>query len=94
VRSVSDKFSSSEDKERSIIGVFLEEPPCSNTGEQGRREEIFDGDPDGGGDPDDTGGGVLTSLGEGLSSREGERSRLMPLWSSIDGEQRAREGES
>jgi hypothetical protein len=32
------------------------------------------------------------SLGEGLPSVEGERSRLMPLWSSIDGEQRAREG--
>jgi hypothetical protein len=34
----------------------------------------------------------LTSLGEGLPSREGERSYFMPLWSSIDGEQRAREG--
>jgi hypothetical protein len=87
------KFSSSEDKERSIIGVFPEEPPCSNTGEQGWCEEISDGDPSGGGDPDGAGGGALASLGEGLPSREGERSHLMPLWSSIDGEKRAREGE-
>jgi hypothetical protein len=62
-----------------------------NIGEQGRREEISDGDPGGDGDPDGTGGGVLASLGNGLPSGEGECSRLMPLWSSIDGEQRARE---
>jgi hypothetical protein len=71
----------------------LEEPPCSNTGEQGQREEISNEDSGGGGDPDDTDGGVLVSLGEGLPSGEGESSRLMLLWSSIDGEQRAREGE-
>jgi hypothetical protein len=87
------KFSSSEDKERSIIGAFPEEPSCSNTGEQGWCEEISDGDPGGGGDPDGADGGAFASLGEGLPSREGERSRLMPLWSSIDGEKRAREGE-
>jgi hypothetical protein len=87
------KFSSSEDKERSITGAFPEELPCSKTGEQGRQEEVSDGDPGGGGDPDGTGDGVLASLGEGFPSGEGERSRLMPLWSSIDGEQRAREGE-
>jgi hypothetical protein len=34
----------------------------------------------------------LASLGEGFPSGEEELSRLMPLWSSIDGE-RAREGE-
>jgi hypothetical protein len=45
------KFSSSEDKEISIIGAFPKEPPCSNTGEQGRREEISDGDLGGDGDP-------------------------------------------
>jgi hypothetical protein len=87
------KFSSSEDKERSIIGAFPEETPCSNIDEHGRREEISDGDPGGDGDPDGTDGGVLVSLGEGLPFREGERSRLMPLWSFINGEQRAREGE-
>jgi hypothetical protein len=62
-----------------------------NTDEQGRREEISDGDPGAGGDSDGTDGGVLASLGEGLPSGEGERSRLIPLWTSIDGEQRARE---
>jgi hypothetical protein len=62
------------------------------TSEQGWREEISDGNPSGGGDPDGTGGGVLASLGEGFPSGEEELSRLMPLWSSIDGE-RAREGE-
>jgi hypothetical protein len=34
-RSVSDEVFLIEDKERSIIRVFLKEPPCSNTGEQG-----------------------------------------------------------
>jgi hypothetical protein len=29
------KFSSSEDEEMSIIGIFSEALPCSNTGEQG-----------------------------------------------------------
>jgi hypothetical protein len=65
-------------------------PPCSNTGEQGRREETSEGDP-GGGDPDGTGGGVLASLGRGLPPTEGERSRLMPLLSSIVGKQGVRE---
>jgi hypothetical protein len=85
------KFSSSEDKERLIIGTFLEGPPCSNTGEQGRHDKISDGNPGGGGDPDGAGGGVLASLDEGLPSVEGERSRLMPLLSSIGGLQRASE---
>jgi hypothetical protein len=52
-----------------------------------------DGDPDGGGDPDGVSGGVLSLLGEVFPTEEGEHSHLMPLWSSIDGEQRAREGE-
>jgi hypothetical protein len=38
-------FSSSEDEERSIIGVFPEALPCSNTSEQGRRDETFDETP-------------------------------------------------
>jgi hypothetical protein len=79
------KFSSSEDEERLIIGVFPEALPCSNTGEQGRRNETSDGDTDGGGDLDDASGGVLASLGRGLPSVEGEHSRLMPLLSSIGG---------
>jgi hypothetical protein len=79
------KFFSSEDKERSITGAFLEEPPYSNTNEQGRRDDISDGDPDGGEDSDGVSSGVLTSLGEGLPSVEGERSCLRPLLSSIGG---------
>jgi hypothetical protein len=58
---------------------------CSNTGEQRRREEISDGDPGGGGDPDGTGGAVLVSLDDGLPSLEGEREHLVPLLSSIIG---------
>jgi hypothetical protein len=72
-------------EEGSIIGVFPEALPCSNTGEQRQRDETSDGDSGGGGDPDGTGGGVLTSSGRGLPSAEGERSRLMSLLSSIGG---------
>jgi hypothetical protein len=72
-------------EEGSIIGVFPEALPCSNTGEQGQRDETSDGDSGGGGDPDDVDGGVLASSGRGLPSAEGERSRLMPLLSSIGG---------
>jgi hypothetical protein len=60
-------------------------PPYSNTDEQGWHEEISDRDPGAGGDLDDTGGGVLVSLGEGLPSVEGECELLVPLLSSIDG---------
>jgi hypothetical protein len=38
------KSSSSEDEESSITGMFPEGPPCSNTSERGRHEEISDGD--------------------------------------------------
>jgi hypothetical protein len=48
------RHSSSNDEDRSTTGTFSEGPPCSNTGEQGQREEIFDGDPGGGGDRDNT----------------------------------------
>jgi hypothetical protein len=72
-------------EEGSIIGVFPEALPCSNTDEQRQRDEISDGDSGGGGDPDGTGGGVLASSDRGLPSAEGERSRLMPLLSSIGG---------
>jgi hypothetical protein len=60
-------------------------PPNWNTDEQGRREEVSDRDPGGSGDPDGTGGGVLTSLGEGLPFAEGEHEHLVHLLSSIDG---------
>jgi hypothetical protein len=56
-----------------------------NTGEQGQRDETTDGDPGVGRDQDGSGGGVSASLGKGLPSAEGERSRLMPLLSSIGG---------
>jgi hypothetical protein len=79
------KFSSFEDEERLIIGVFPKALPCSNTGEQGRRDETFDGDPGSGGDPDGASGGVLVSSGRGLPYVEGEHSRLMPFLSSIGG---------
>jgi hypothetical protein len=59
--------------------------PCSNTDEQGRREDISDGDLGGSGDPDGVSGGVLASLGEGLPSAEGKHGRLVPLLSSIGG---------
>jgi hypothetical protein len=72
--------SSSEDENISTTRTFSEEPPCSNTSECGRCEEISDGDPGGGGDPDGTGGGVEPSLGEEEPSLEGERARLVPLF--------------
>jgi hypothetical protein len=55
-----------------------------NTSEQGQRDEATDGDPCGGGDPDGTGGGVSASSGKGYPSTKEERSRLVPLLSSID----------
>jgi hypothetical protein len=64
--------SSSEDEERSTIGDFPEEPPCSNTGERRWREETSGGDPNGGGDPEGAGGGVRASFGDGLPSLEEE----------------------
>jgi hypothetical protein len=77
--------SSSEDEDRSTTRTFSEGPPCSNTGEHGQREEISDGDPSGGGDPDGTNGGVEPPLGEEEPSLEGERARLVPLFYSIIG---------
>jgi hypothetical protein len=50
-------------EEGSIIRVFPEELPYSNTGEQGWRDETSDGDPGGGGDPDGADDGVLASSG-------------------------------
>jgi hypothetical protein len=79
------KFSSFEDEERSIIGVFPEALPCSNTGEQGWRDETSEGYPGGGGDLDGTGSGVLASSGKRFPSVEGEHSYLIPLLSSISG---------
>jgi hypothetical protein len=73
------RSSSFEDKDRSITGAFSEDPPNSNSGEQGRREEISNGDPGDGGDADSTDGGVLVSQGDRLPSLEEERERLVPL---------------
>jgi hypothetical protein len=78
-------------EEGSSIGIFLEALPCSNTSEQGPRDEATDGDPSGGGDPDGAGGGVSMSPSNGLPSMEGERSRLVPLLFSIGGYQTTRE---
>jgi hypothetical protein len=64
--------SSSEDEDKSTTGTFSKGPPFSNIGEQEWHEEISDGDPGGGGDPDIVGGGVEPLLGEEESSLEGE----------------------
>jgi hypothetical protein len=82
--------SSSKDEDRSITGAFPEGTPYSNTSEQGRREDTFDGDPGGGGDPDGTSGGVLVLLGDRLPSLVGERARLVHFLSSIVSKKRAR----
>jgi hypothetical protein len=63
---------SSEDEERSTTGVFLEDPPCSQTGERGQCEETSNGDFSGGGELEGIGGGVLAPSGDGLPSLEGE----------------------
>jgi hypothetical protein len=83
--------SSSEDEDRSTTGTFSEGLPYSSTGNQGWREEIFDGDPSGGGDPEISDGGIEPPLGEEESSLEGERERLVPLLSSIVAKRRERE---
>jgi hypothetical protein len=83
--------SSSEDEDRSTTRTFSQGPSFSNTGEQGRREEISDGDPSGGGDPDSTDSGIEPLLGEEEPSLEGERECLIPLLSSIVAKRRMRE---
>jgi hypothetical protein len=82
--------SSSEKEDRYTTGTFSEGPPFSNTGEQGWREVISDGDPSGGGDPD-IASGVEPPLSDEESSLEGERERLVPLLSSIVAKRRGRE---
>jgi hypothetical protein len=76
---------STMNEEGSSIGIFPEVLPCSNTSEQGQHDEATDGDPGSGGDSDGVGGGVSASLGKGLPPAELERSRLVPLLSSISG---------
>jgi hypothetical protein len=83
--------SSSEDEDRSTDGTFSERPPYSNTGEQGRRKKISNRVLGGGGDPDNTGGGVEPPLGEEEPSLEGDREHLVPLLSSIVAKRRGRE---
>jgi hypothetical protein len=82
--------SSSEDEDRSTTGTFSKGSPCSNINEQGRREEISDRDPGGGGDPDSVSGGVEPPLGEEESSLDGERERLVHLLSFIVAKRRGR----
>jgi hypothetical protein len=74
---------SSEDEDRSTIGTISKGPPCSNTGEQGQREEISDGGPSGGEDLDGAGEGVEPPLGDEEPSLEGEQEHLVPLLFSI-----------
>jgi hypothetical protein len=76
---------STTSEEESLTGVVPEALPCSNTSEQQWCDETFNGDPGGGGDPDGASGEFFASSGRGLPSAEGERSRLMPLLSSIGG---------
>jgi hypothetical protein len=76
---------STTSKEGPLTGVAPEALPCSNTDEQRWRDETSDGDPGGGGDPNDTGVGVFASSGRGLPSAKGECSRLTPFLSSIGG---------
>jgi hypothetical protein len=64
--------SSFKDEDRSTTRTFSEGLPCSNTDEQGWHEEISDGDPGDGGDPDSVGGGVEPPLGDEEPSLEGE----------------------
>jgi hypothetical protein len=71
-------------EEGPLTGVALEALPCSNTKEQRRRDEISNGDPGGGGDPDGI-GDSLCIVRRGLPSAEGERSRLAPFLFSIGG---------
>jgi hypothetical protein len=63
--------SSSEGEDRSTTGAIPEGPPCSSTGERGRREDTSVEDPGGDGVPYGAGGGVLASLTAGLPSTEG-----------------------
>jgi hypothetical protein len=96
---VSGKTLSSSSEDISTTRALSEGPPCSNIGEQWRREETSDGDPGGGGNPEGAGNGVETLLDNGLPSIEGERGRpfiegecgrLVPLLSSIVLKQRKR----
>jgi hypothetical protein len=75
---------STTSEEGPLTGVVPKALPCLNTGEQRQHDETSDRDPGGSGDPDGT-SGVFASLSRGLPSTEGERSRLMPLLSSISG---------
>jgi hypothetical protein len=52
---------------------------------RGTCDEATDGDPGGDGDSDGAGGGVSTSSDKGLPPAKEERSRLVPLLSSIGG---------
>jgi hypothetical protein len=61
---------STTSEEGSLTGVAAEALSYSNTDEQRRRDETYDGDPRGGGYPDGTSGGVFASSGRGLPSQK------------------------
>jgi hypothetical protein len=81
-REVSRRISSSS--------YLSEGPPCSKTGEHGRRKETSGGDPSGGGEPEGDGSGVGARLGEEVPLLEGEHGCLVHLLSSIVHKQRER----
>jgi hypothetical protein len=85
------RLSSSEDEDRSTTRTFSEGPSYSNTGEQGRHEEISNGDPGGGGDPDSIDSGVEPPLSDVEPSLEGEQERLVLLLFSIVDKRRREE---
>jgi hypothetical protein len=82
-------FSSSE--ERSTTGTFSEGLPYSKPGEWRQSEEISNGDPSGGGDPDGADSEVEALLGDEDPSLEGGWGRLVPLLSSIMVKRRRKE---
>jgi hypothetical protein len=84
-------FFSSKQEERTTTGIFLEGPLCSRTDEQWQRKETSDGDPGGGGVPDDVSGGVKTLFHDEELSLEGEQEHLVSLVSSFVAKRRWRE---
>jgi hypothetical protein len=82
-REVSGRVFSSSSEERFTIGISLEGPPCSRTGEGGLREDTSSGDTVSGRDSDGDGNGVEAPLNEDEELLPEERERLMPLFSSI-----------
>jgi hypothetical protein len=83
--------SSFEDECRSTTVTFSDGPPCSSIGEQGWHEEISDGEPGGGGDPDSVDGGVEPLLDDEEPSLKRQGEHLVPLLSFIMAKRMRRE---